>query len=269
MKMRPRAAREPLALTWLGHSTVLVELDGVRLVTDPLLRRRAGFLHRADAVDVRTIGDVDAILISHVHYDHFDVPSLRLFSRATPLVVPRGAGRYVHKLGFASVLELDRDEEWRVGGVVVRSTHAEHDSRRWPLWRETASLGYVIRGRVSVYFAGDTDLFDAMGDVATALDVALLPIAGWGPRVPAGHLDPARAAAAVTRLRPRIAIPIHWGTYRRLDLRLDPVALRQPADDFARAVAEVAPDVRTCILPVGGSIEISPRVAGTGTLSQT
>jgi L-ascorbate metabolism protein UlaG (beta-lactamase superfamily) len=255
--MTPSAAvEEPFRLTWFGHSTVLIELDGVRLVTDPLLRRRVGFLHRAEPVDVRTIGDVDAVLISHVHYDHFDVPSLRRFSRSTPFVVPQGAGYYVRKLGFRHVSEVDRDEERPVGNVVVRSTHAEHDSKRWPLWRRTASLGYVVEGTGSVYFAGDTDLFDAMADVAPALDVALLPIAGWGPRVPAGHLDPARAAEAVTRLRPRVAVPIHWGTYRRLDLRLDPEDLRRPADEFARIVAELAPEVRACILSVGGTVEI-------------
>jgi L-ascorbate metabolism protein UlaG (beta-lactamase superfamily) len=234
-----------------------MELDGVRLVTDPLLRRRVAFLQRAEAVDIGTIGDVDAVLISHVHYDHFDVPSLRLFSRSTPFIVPSGAGRYVRKLGFRDVLELDRDEERRVGRVVVRSTHAEHDSQRWPSWRRTASLGYVVAGTACVYFAGDTDLFDEMHDVAPALDVALLPVAGWGPRVPAGHLDPARAAAAVTRLRPRVAIPIHWGTYRRLDLRLDAADMRRPADEFARAVADVATEVRVSILPIGGTVEIA------------
>jgi L-ascorbate metabolism protein UlaG (beta-lactamase superfamily) len=253
---RPAAAHEPVRLTWLGHSTVLVEQDGVRLVTDPLLRRRVAFLQRAEAVDIDTVGDVDAVLISHMHYDHFDVPSLRLFSRSTRVFVPRGAGRQVRKLGFGDVVELERDEERRLGDLVVRSTHAEHDAQRWPSWRRTASLGYVLTGTATVYFAGDTDLFEEMHDVAPALDVALLPVAGWGPKVPAGHLDPARAAAAVTRLRPRVAIPIHWGTYRRLDLRLDPADMRRPADEFARAVGEVAPDVRTYVLPVGGSVEV-------------
>jgi L-ascorbate metabolism protein UlaG (beta-lactamase superfamily) len=177
----PAAASEPVRLTWLGHSTVLVELDGVRLVTDPLLRRRVVFLQRAEAIDVQTIGAVDAVLISHMHYDHFDVPSLRLFSRSTRVMLPRGAGRYVRKLGFRDVVELDRDEERRVGDLMVRSTHAEHDSQRWPSWRRTASLGYVLTGTASVYFAGDTDLFEEMYDVAPALDVALLPVAGWGP----------------------------------------------------------------------------------------
>lgn len=256
MSTRSAAVRKPLRLTWMGHSTVVIELDSVRVVTDPLLRRRVGLLHRADAVDVRAIGEVDAVLISHLHYDHFDAPSLRLFSRSTPVVVPRGAARHVRKLGFRHVLELERDREWGVGAVVVRSTHAEHDSR-WPIWRRSMALGYVVSGSASLYFAGDTDLFEGMDDVARELDVALLPIAGWGPRVPAGHLDPARAAEAVTRLRPRVAIPIHWGTYRRRDLALDPVVLREPADAFARAVADVAPDVRVCVLPVGGTIEIS------------
>ena len=235
---------------------MLVELDGARVLTDPLLRTRVGFLRRSGVVDAGAIGAVDAVLISHVHYDHLDIASLRLLGRETLLIVPRGAGPYVERLGFAHVLELGADEEHSVGGVFVRTTHAEHDSRRLPLGRTTASLGYVIAGSGRVYFAGDTDLFEGMRDVAPDLDVALLPIGGWGPRVPAGHLDPRRAAVAVTRLRPRVAIPIHWGTYTRLDMRRDPAALRRPADVFAHEVAQLAPEVRACILPVGGSIEL-------------
>ena len=92
--------------------------------------------------------------------------------------------------------------------------------------------------------------------LAPALDVALLPVAGWGSRLPAGHLDPRRAAQALALLQPRVAIPIHWGTYRRVGLSRDPATLREPADAFRQLAAELAPDVNICVLPVGGSIDV-------------
>lgn len=252
-------ADESCRLTWIGHSTVSIELDGTRVLTDPVLRKRLGFLHRVAHLDEQDVPDVDAILISHVHYDHLDLPSLRRFDRSTRLVVPQGAGRYVSRLGFVDVVELRAGEETRVDKLTVRATHAEHEARRHPFGRTIPSLGYLVTGSVSVYFAGDTDLFEDMHGVAPGVEVALLPIAGWGPRVPAGHLDPARAAQAVSRLHPRIAIPIHWGTYRRFDLAADTGTLREPVEAFTREVAAVAPDVTVAVLAPGGAIEVDPR----------
>jgi len=106
-----------------------------------------------------------------------------------------------------------------------------------------------------------------MGSITDHLDVALLPVAGWGPRLPPGHLDPHSAAEALSLLRPRIAVPIHWGTYRRLGLSRDALVLREPAEQFARLAAELMPEVEVCLLPVGGSVDIgmattSPRSMG-------
>jgi L-ascorbate metabolism protein UlaG (beta-lactamase superfamily) len=253
------AADESLRLTWLGHSTMLIELDGVRLLTDPLLRNRIIVLQRVAPPASSNVPDVDAILVSHVHYDHLDLPSLRRFSRTTPLVVPVGAGRHLTRLHFADVREVAPGDEVRFGAVTVQSTFAEHEARRHPLGRAIPSLGFLVSGSASVYFAGDTDVFEEMNRIAADLDVALLPVAGWGPRVPAGHLDPMRAAQAVKRLRPRIVIPIHWGTYRRFDLRVDTATLREPADAFAREVAELAPEVTVTILTPGETMRIHPR----------
>jgi L-ascorbate metabolism protein UlaG (beta-lactamase superfamily) len=246
-------------LTWLGHSTVLVELDGRRMLTDPVLRDRLAVLRRTAPLDPREVPDPDAILISHVHYDHLDLPSLRRFRRSTPLIVPSGAGRHIRTLGFADVREVACGEDVQIGPVAIASTFADHEARRRPLGRAVPSLGYLMTGSASVYFAGDTDLFPGMADIASDLDVALLPIAGWGPRIPPGHMDSVRAAQAVSLLKPRLAIPIHWGTYRRFDLRADADSLREPANTFTRAVNEVAPDVAVTILEPGGTIEIQPR----------
>jgi L-ascorbate metabolism protein UlaG (beta-lactamase superfamily) len=236
-------------LTWLGHSTVVVDVDGTRLLTDPVLRRRVWHLRREASPEA---GRVDAILVSHTHFDHLDRGSLRRFDRSLPVVVPQGAGKLLRGWGFRQVTELTAGEELELGGLAIRATHAEHESSRGPLSAASASLGYVLEGSTTVYFAGDTDLFDGMAELAP-VDVALLPVSGWGPRLPAGHLDPRGAAEALRLLRPRIAVPVHWGTFRT------PFAARPddaPAQAFARAAAELAPEVEVRVLAIGETLAL-------------
>jgi L-ascorbate metabolism protein UlaG (beta-lactamase superfamily) len=244
-------------LTWLGHSTVLLEVDGVRLLTDPVLRPRMLHLRRAGEALPSAPQRLDAVLISHVHYDHLDLPSLRRLGGSPLFVAPRGAGSLLRNRGFDHVREVEPGDEEQIRGISVRATHAEHDSRRGPFSVETPALGYVVSGSASTYFAGDTDLFAGMGAIADDLDVALLPVAGWGPRLPPGHLNPHTAAEALALLRPRIAIPIHWGTYRRIGLSRDPLELRKPAESFARFAADLMPGVDVQVLPVGGSLDLA------------
>jgi L-ascorbate metabolism protein UlaG (beta-lactamase superfamily) len=132
-----------------------------------------------------------------------------------------------------------------------------NDARNHSFLRSDALLAIVfVADEDDCSAPGDTDLFDGMAALAPGLDVALLPISGWGARVPAGHLDPRRAAEALRRLRPRIAVLIHWGTYRRVDMRKRDELLRAPADEFARLAAEHAPDVDVRILSVGESLDV-------------
>jgi len=241
-------------ITWIGHSTILIELDGVRLLTDPVLRPRVTHLRRVGAVNWDALRDVDAVAVSHAHYDHLDPASLRRLGRSIPLIVPRGAARMVR--GFERVLEIEEGEETRVGALAIRATHALHSGHRDFLGSPAAAVGYLISGSSRLYFPGDTDLFPSMSSLAPDLDVAFLPVAGWGSRVPRGHLDPVRAVEALGLLRPRVAIPIHWGTYRMIGLSRDPEVLREPAESFARLAAKHAPDVDVRVLPVGGAIEL-------------
>ncbi len=254
---RPDAdARQRAAVnrvTWFGHSTVVIEIDGTRLVTDPALRRRIWHLRRSEAVRTAAIGELDGILVSHAHFDHLDLASLEKLDRSLPVVVPHGAGGLVQRRGFARVLEVAAGDELDLGSVHVRAIHAEHASGRGPFSPRSSALGYLVSGSVTVYFAGDTDLFDGMAELGS-LDLALLPVWGWGARLPAGHLDPLRAAEALRMLRPRTAVPIHWGTFRA------PFAPRSgsvPARDFARAAARVAPDVKVHALGIGESFELA------------
>jgi L-ascorbate metabolism protein UlaG (beta-lactamase superfamily) len=148
--------------------------------------------------------------------------------------------------------ELQPGDEVSIGGARLTATEAEHDARRLP-WSPADGLGFVVSG---IYFAGDTDLFGGMAEIgAPGLDVALVPIAGWGPRLPPGHLEPERAAEATRLLAPRIVIPIHWGTYLRAGMRHRD--LEAPATAFAAAVARTAPTCDVVVLHPGESHRIT------------
>ena len=243
-------------VSYVGHATVLVELDGIRLLTDPVLRRRVLHLRRHRAVTAEAFRNVDAVLISHAHWDHLDLRSLGQLGKRLRLVVPRGVGRLLRRRQFTDIVEVDAGELVEIGGLEVTATPAEHDGGRGPFGARAPALGYVIAGSKRIYFAGDTDLFDEMAKLAP-LDLALLPVAGWGPRLPAGHLDPHRAAEALRLLEPRTAVPIHWGTYSVLTKRRPGVAVeRAPAEEFERLAAELAPAVGVQVLAPGESLEL-------------
>ena len=241
------------SVRYLGHSTVLVDLDGIRLVTDPLLRRRVGHLLRARPV-VQP-GELDAILISHAHHDHLDLPSIALVEHSIPVVLPKGLGRLLK--GRANVLEVDEGDEHTFGEVTVRATHAVHGGKRAGGRASGPALGYAISGSRRIYFAGDTDLFPEMDGLVPHLDVALIPIWGWGPSLGRGlHLGPKQAAEALTLLKPRIAVPIHWGTYRPAHRGPGARFLREPAETFVREAASLAPEVEVMVLQPGEQLDL-------------
>jgi L-ascorbate metabolism protein UlaG (beta-lactamase superfamily) len=242
-------------VTYVGHATVLVELDGVRLLTDPMLRRRVFHLRRSPAAGVTVPEGVDAVLVSHAHWDHLDVRSLVMLPGDTPLVVPGGVRRLVRGRR-GDVVELDVGGVFELDGVTVTATYAEHDAGRGPFGARTPALGFLLAGSSRIYFAGDTDLFPGMADLAP-LDLALLPVAGWGPTLPPGHLNPRSAAEALRLLRPRTAVPIHWGTYAAIGWRRPARDLdRTAAEAFARHAAELAPEVDVRILAPGETLEL-------------
>jgi L-ascorbate metabolism protein UlaG (beta-lactamase superfamily) len=265
--------RPSLSVTFVGHSTVLFDAGGVRLLTDPLLRKRTGVLIRrvpAPATELRR--DLDAVLISHAHLDHLDVPSLRMLDRRTPVIVPKGVGSVVRRQGFVPIeVEVGDEVEVRrrareadehggtegAGGgaapalVRVRAVPAHHTGTRYPLATPSAALGYVISGGLSAYFAGDTGLYDGMRDLGP-LDVAVLPVGGWGPRLPSDHLNPLSAAKALQLLRPRACVPVHWGTLYPpwLPPEFNAKWSEWPRS-FERYARHLAPDVEVRVLPPG------------------
>lgn len=230
---------------------MLIELDGVRLLTDPLLRNRVAHLRRAIPLE-HSIPEVDVVLVSHGHHDHLDLPSLRMLPESR-VVAPR---MLALGMGEFDTVGVDEGDEVAVGPLTIRATHAEHDGGRPPFGSGTA-LGYAILGSRRIFFAADTELFDGLTGLVDDLDLALVPIWGWGASLGRGkHLDPGTAAEAVRRLAPKVAVPIHWGTYRPLHRRASARFLTEPAEAFARAAAEAAPDVDVRVLRPGEMVEL-------------
>lgn len=244
-------------VTFIGHSTVAIEAGGTLLLTDPVLRDRVGFLRRSAGPKAGAVPRPDAVLISHLHHDHFDRPTLRRLGREVKLIVPNGARGFARGIGFEDVLELRPGEATAVGRLEVAATRAAHRGRRSPWGARAESVGYVISGAARIYFAGDTGLFAEMGELAPDLDLALLPVWGWGTSVGEGHLDPERAARALALLRPRVAVPIHWGTLHPIGFRRRMASnLTEPPREFARLAAEHAPGVEVRILAPGESLTL-------------
>ena len=263
----PEAAppRQPIGIVWAGHATVRIEMDGVALLTDPLLRGRLGHLRRIAPGPGRVADDLSAVLISHLHRDHLDIPSLRRIDPRVPVLAPRGARGLLDAARRRDVTEMLPGDVATIGPLRVRATVAAHDGggqrARGPRGLRgphATALGFVVEGTATVYFAGDTDLFDGMADVAPEIDAALLPVGGWGPRLGPGHLDADRAARALRLLRPRVAIPIHWGTFAPWPVTARAAYLRRPGRAFVDAVAALAPAVDVRLLPPGGATVVEP-----------
>jgi len=241
-------------ITWLGHAAVLIELSGTRLLTDPMLRRRVAHLRRRGPPVAPPQPPPDAVLISHMHRDHLDLPSLRRLGRV-PVIVPRGAGALLRRAGAAEVIELREGETATIGGVRVEATPAAHRGGRRGGRHHGPAIGYLAGALATVYFAGDTDLFPGMAHLGSDLDLALLPVWGWGYRLGPGHMDPRRAAEALRLLRPRMAVPIHWGTLAPVwaSRRRPPPFLTEPGPAFARESQRLAAEVEVHVLSPSGA----------------
>jgi L-ascorbate metabolism protein UlaG (beta-lactamase superfamily) len=247
-------------LRWFGHATVRLELSGVQFLFDPFLSGGIGPVRRRRKSPDLEVAPVDAVLISHGHQDHLHLASLRQLDRATTVVVPNGLGPLVAKVGFADVRELDVDGETSIGDVRIRAVHAAHEGRRMPFGPAAPSLGFVMDGEDRVYFAGDTDLFPGMADIAQDLDLAIVPIGGWGPTLRNGHLDPTTAASALRLLRPRAAVAVHWGTLWPVGLgRVRRHRFDDPGERFIEAARATAPEVLVPPLLPGDSFDLPPR----------
>lgn len=250
------ASVRAVRLTWLGHATVLFDTGGERVITDPALTRRLVHLERrVPTPSDDEVASIDTVLLSHVHMDHFHTPSLARVAGAQ-VVVPAGARRLVPS--GTAVTEVRAGDRPEVCEVTIDVVPADHSSRRGPHSRvEAQPVGYVVRsGPSSIYFAGDTGLFPAMADLGP-VDVALLPIWGWGSTLGERHLDPESAAEAAELIGARHVIPIHWGTYSPIRLRRGaPPWLSTPLESFREAMARRGLSARLVELRPGGAVDV-------------
>ena len=203
-----------LAVTWWGHSSATVELGGLRIAVDPLLVDRLAHLRRWGASPDDAACDVDVVLVSHQHADHLHVPSLRRFAPDVPVVGPTGSERLLARAGARDVRTLAPGGAVDVGGLRVEALAATHPGKRHPLDRGPGvAIGFrFAAGGRSCWYPGDTGLRDDMADI-DPVDLALVPVGGWGPTLPDTHLSPVTGAEAVRRVGARHAVPVHWGTF--------------------------------------------------------
>ena len=246
-------------VNYIGHATVLLDIGRIRVLTDPILRDRVFFLQRHGhnpAPEVMAERPPDIVLLSHLHYDHADLPSLRRLPPTTTAIAPRGSGKYLARWAGVEVYEVTEGDRVQVADVEITALPADHgQALSIPRPMETC-LSYVMRNRLSVYFAGDTDLFEGMYEVGRDfdLDLALLPVWGYSHRLGAGHLSPLSAAQALKRLEPRVAVPIHWGSFRFMGPHsvwkwVD--YLNTPPHAFAHHAAHLAPQTEIRVLQPG------------------
>ena len=257
------------SVTWWGHSTMSLTDSGVTLLTDPLLTDRLVHLRRKAGATPELTGAPDAVLLSHLHADHFHLPSLRAVPGEPLFVVPRGAlgflARGLGRAAGARCIELAPGEAARVGPLTVRAVKAAHPGGRGAWSRMQApALGFVVAGGARTWYAGDTGLFDEMADLGP-LDLALIPVGGWGPTLGAhGHMDAVAAAEALRRVRAGWAVPVHYGTFWPVGMgRVRRHMFAEPGEEFARRAATAAPGAQVRVLAQGETLTIRPDAAAT------
>ena len=248
-------------ITWVGHSTILLDLGGTRVLTDPLLTRRVAHLRRRRPLPSPDTADVDVVLLSHAHMDHLHLPSLRRVAPRARLVAPEGCGPLLRAAGLFDITEVNVGDRVDLDPVTIEVVPAQHKAGRGPHSGITAPpVGYVIDdGARRFYFPGDTALFPEMADLVE-IDVAFLPIWGWGPTVGSGHLDPSGAVEASRLITPELIVPMHWGTYSPEDGRRGlPSWFEDPLERFADGLGAAGGAGGLRALEPGDTLVVPPR----------
>jgi L-ascorbate metabolism protein UlaG (beta-lactamase superfamily) len=260
----PRLARPPepgegARITWLGHASFLVQLDGVTLLIDPVLGEKvAGFIRRnvPPGIPIDELPHIDAALVSHNHYDHLDLPTLKQVG--APVVAGLGLARF-----FAREKLLCAELGWwrstKVGGVTVTFVPSKHFSRRG-LGDQNRTLwgGFVIQGSsATLYHSGDTAYFDGFAEIGRrfpGIDAAMLPIGAYDPAwfMERVHLNPEQSLQAFLDLGARTFVAMHWGTFKQTDEPLDEPPVRLEAERARRGL----PADRVRVLAVGETLEV-------------
>ncbi len=248
-------------LTWWGHSTITCQDDGTTVLFDPVLTARLGHLRRVRGpIPPHRAAQADIILISHLHLDHAHLPSLRLIAASAVLIAPAGSRRILKPVtdNGPQLWEVEPGDLVEFPGLQIRVLAADHDGRRhaWSAHRGQA-LGYLVEGSRRWWYPGDTGPRISYEEVAE-VDVALVPVGGWGPTIipghADGHLNANQAAEAIRRIEPKHAVPVHWGTWWPIALPQRPNLIDLPPVAFADHVARLAPNTQVHVLRQGQSV---------------
>lgn len=266
-------------ITWLGHSTVVLDLGGARLLTDPLLRRHNWPLRRRGPQPSRPLWDApDLVLVSHLHHDHAELGSLRLV-RSAPVFTAAENATWLRRRGLSGI-GPDAGQDWLKvpdaqpdaqpgtqpearsrAEVEVRLVRADHGHRPMP-HRPNAANGHLVRGAGrAVYLAGDTSLYDQMAELPELaggpIDLAVVPVGGWGPKLSGGHMDAEQAARACALIGARAALPVHWGTLHAPVVGHFPRGWMDIAGErFTQALKREAPECTPVVLSPGETVPL-------------
>ena len=221
-----------MRVTYIGHATLLIEMGGLKLLTDPNFDPKLGrVLPRVSApgIALDALPKLDAVLVTHAHADHLSFDSLDRLPSSTPVFAPPAVAAWLNRLGYRHVSALPPGEELRIGDLRINAAMATHRGNRYGFdrWRADASMYLLTSDAESCFFAGDTALTDDthhlverhLWDKSRSLDVALLPIGyapWWKPGFRKGHLTHEDALVLFERLRARVLVPYHWGTFRHV-----------------------------------------------------
>lgn len=252
-RVRSEFSQKPgsgLRVTWLGHSSSLVELEGMRLLIDPVWGQRASPFSFAGVkrfhpppLPFEQLPDIDAVLISHDHYDHLDRETvMKLASQPIAWFVPLGVGSHLQYWGVApeQITELDWWNSARLGPVELTSVPARHDSGRSIFFTDrqnTLWCGWSIRGeRRSVFYSGDTGMhhgFRQVGQRLGPFDISLIEIGAYDALWADHHMGPEQAVQAHLHVQANILLPVHWGTFQ-----LAPHSWTEPIERLTRAAEQ-------------------------------
>ncbi|MNZ54212.1 metal-dependent hydrolase [compost metagenome] len=244
--------QEEVSITWIGHSTFFIQYEGLNIVTDPVWAARMGFQRRigTPGIPIKDIPNIDIILISHSHYDHMHLASIRkLYGAETRLIVPVGLGRKMIRKGFQRTYELKWWDDLQVGNVKISFVPTQHWTRRTLFDFNTSHWGGYILEAVEaregyhpqvIYFAGDSGYFRGFVDIGKKyeIDVALMPIGAYEPEwfMNSQHTTPEEALQAFIDVNAKIMVPMHYGTFRLADDTAREALDRLEADRQRRSV---------------------------------